>query len=261
MTPLFSETGLRRLDRIVGPDMLCVFDFDGTLAPIVAQPEHAVLPESVQQRLLALSKLAPVAIITGRAVQDLRARLNFDPDFLVGNHGMEGTPGWERRAQEYEAMCQGWSRSLAPMLKDSVRFDPNIQLEDKRYSLSLHYRLARDQGATEAQLRELFAGLTPTPRIVAGKCVFNIVPRDAPHKGNALEQLMQAGSVRGAIYVGDDVTDEDVFRLTRPDLLSVRVERGMQSAAEFYLERHGDIERLIDELIMRLQRLVNQEVL
>jgi trehalose 6-phosphate phosphatase len=254
MIPLFSDLGLQRLDRIVGPSLLCVFDFDGTLSPIVAQPEQAVLPDAVQQRLVDLSRLAPVAIITGRAVQDLRARLKFEPDFLVGNHGMEGTPGWEARAQDYETTCRTWGRSLAHAMRDPLRFDPEIKIEDKRYSLSVHYRQVRDHGLTEKQLKKLFSGLTPAPRIVAGKCVFNLVPQGAPDKGNALEQLMHASTARSAIYVGDDVTDEDVFRLVRPDLLTVRVERAERSAAQFYLQRHVDIERLLSELIARLQR-------
>jgi trehalose 6-phosphate phosphatase len=265
MTPLFSDTGLQRLDRIAGPGLLCVFDFDGTLSPIVADPAHAVLPDAMQQRLLDLSVLAPVAIITGRAVPDLRPRLGFAPDFLVGNHGIEGVPGWELRAQEYQVICQGWARSVAQALRDPLRFDPHIKIEDKGYSMSVHYRLARDPALTEARLTELFAALTPSPRVVAGKCVFNLVPQGAPHKGSALEQLMHDGarsdSIHNAIYVGDDVTDEDVFRLQRPDVLTVRVEPGENSAAEFYVDRLTDVERLLDELIARLrQRMVRRSM-
>jgi len=254
MTPLFSDLGLQRLDRIAGPGLLCVFDFDGTLSPIVADPEHAVLPDAMQQRLIELSALAPVAIITGRAVQDLRARLQFTPDFLVGNHGIEGIPGWEQRAQQYQAVCQGWARTVAHALQDPLRFDPNIKIEDKRYSMSVHYRLARDQNLTETRLMELFSVLAPAPRVVAGKCVFNLVPQGAPHKGSALEQLMRDGAARNALYVGDDVTDEDVFRLKRSDLMSIRVEHAANSAADFFLDRLADVERLLDELIARLRQ-------
>ncbi len=167
---------------------------------------------------------------------------------------MEGVPGGEQRAKEYQDACREWSRSVAAALQDATRFDPLIKIEDKGYSLSLHYRLARDQGATESRLRELFDALTPVPRVVAGKCVFNLVPRGAPHKGDALMQLMKLGGTRNAIYIGDDVTDEDVFRLARPDVLSVRVEHADYSASEFYLERLEDVERLLDELIARLAR-------
>jgi trehalose 6-phosphate phosphatase len=253
MTPLFSASGLQRLDRMAGPGLLCVFDFDGTLAPIVARPEHVVLPESVQERLIALSKLAPVAILTGRGVEDLRARLHFEPDFLIGNHGIEGVADWARRTAEYEAVCSKWADSLRATLHGSS-LDEGIEMEDKRFSLSLHYRLAQDQQATARRLQTLFDQLDPAPRIVAGKCVFNLVPQGAPNKGQALEHLMRDQAVRNAMYVGDDITDEDVFRLSRPDLLSIRVERGSESAAEFYLEQRADVERLLDELITRLKQ-------
>src|SRR4051812_18593568 len=99
MTLLFSQEGRRRLDEVVKAGLLCAFDFDGTLAPIVPQPESARLPCDIRQRLIALSDFAPVAIITGRSVTDIHSRLGLDADFILGNHGIEGMPGWEQRAQ------------------------------------------------------------------------------------------------------------------------------------------------------------------
>lgn len=254
MRLLFSDAGQTRMDQLVQPGVLCVFDFDGTLSPIVPQPDQACLPPEVAQRLVALSQHAPVAILTGRAVADIRARLSFEPDFLVGNHGLEGVPGWERHGERYRMMCRSWSETLSAALQDQERFDPAIRIENKDYSLSVHYRLARDQTATENRLAALFAGLTPPARVIAGKCVFSLLPPDAADKGSAFEQLMQIAGARSAIYIGDDVTDEDVFRLARGDLLSVRIEPAADSAAEFFLPRRCDIVQLLDELIRRLQQ-------
>jgi trehalose 6-phosphate phosphatase len=83
--------------------------------------------------------------------------------------------------------------------------------------------------------------------------VFSLLPRDAADKGSALEQLMRISGARSAIYVGDDVTDEDVFQLRRRDLLSVRVEHAPGSAAEFFLHHWLDIVQLLDALIQRLR--------
>jgi trehalose 6-phosphate phosphatase len=102
---------------------------------------------------------------------------------------------------------------------------------------------------------KMFARLTPAPRIVSGKYIFNLLPEDAVHKGSALEQLLRATGANGAIYVGDDVTDEDVFRLRRGDVLSVRVEPEADSAAPFFLERRQDMPQLLDALIARLRAL------
>jgi len=114
--------------------------------------------------------------------------------------------------------------------------------------------MARNHSQTEQRLRALFDTLSPPPRVVDGKCVFSLMPAGAAHKGGALEQLMQQAGAGSAIYVGDDVTDEDVFRLRRPDVLTVRIEPHPDTAAEFYLPAMPDIVQLLDELVRRLAR-------
>jgi trehalose 6-phosphate phosphatase len=254
MGHLFDDAGLRRLDQIVQPGMLCVFDFDGTLSPIVAQPDSACLPPEVRERLVRLTLLAPVAILTGRSLEDIHPRLGFEPHYVIGNHGLEGMPGWEARSVHYAAECAAWRQALELALRDQQRFDPGIRLEDKRYSLSVHYRMARDPAQVERRLTALFKTLSPQPRVVAGKYVYSLMPQDAAHKGSALEELMQQSGAATAIYVGDDVTDEDVFRLRRPDLLTVRIEPHPDTAAEFHLPAMPDIVQLLDELLRRLAR-------
>lgn len=254
MKPLFCDAGMRRLDDMVGTKLLCAFDFDGTLAPIVPVPGQARLPEAVREKLLALAAYAPVAIITGRSVPDIRERLDFDVDFLVGNHGLEGVPGWETLGAQHEALCHTWLLQLGHELRRDAH-DPGIEVENKRYSLSVHYRRVRDVEGSMRKLESLFAGMTPRPRVVAGKYVFNLLAEDASNKGSALERLIDISGARNTIYVGDDVTDEDVFRLKRRDVLSVRIERASDSAAEFFLPQPRDILLLLDELIARLRAL------
>jgi trehalose 6-phosphate phosphatase len=250
----FYESSSARLDEIVGPGLLCAFDFDGTLAPIVAQPERAHLPIGILQRLVTLAHYTPVAVITGRSVADIRSRLGFQPDFVVGNHGLEGVPGVEYSAELCEQLCAEWEQRLAAALQDRSVYDPGIHIENKTYSLSVHYRLARDRAKAERQLAALFKRVTKDARVVGGKCVFSLLPQEASDKGVALERLMQASGARSAIYIGDDVTDEDIFRLPRPDLLSVRVGPGTGSAAEFFLYHRIDVMQVLDELIGRLRQ-------
>jgi trehalose 6-phosphate phosphatase len=255
MTLLFSQEGLARFDEIVKPGLLCAFDFDGTLAPIVAHPERAFLPPELKQQLIELSAYAPVAIITGRSVEDLKARLGFKADFIVGNHGLEGLPGWDGRAGRYEEICTSWREQLTASLRRQELLDSGIWVEDKRYSLSVHYRMASDVHQAASALSECFPTLSPAPRVVAGKHVFNLLPDDAVHKGSALEQLIRVTGATSALYVGDDVTDEDVFRLRRGDLLSVRIDVEPGSAAPYFIEQRQEITRLIDALIARLKML------
>lgn len=251
---LFSEAGRQRLEQVVHENMLCVFDFDGTLAPIVPQPDQAYLPESIRQRLQELSRHAPVAILTGRSLQDIRARMGFEPRYVLGNHGMEGLPGWEARSKQYRDLCLRWERTLNAVFRESAQFDRGIQIENKQYSLSVHYRHTRDPQRCETQLAQLFATLLPEARVMDGKFLFNLLPADAEDKGSAIKKLLQMSGASSAIYVGDDVTDEDVFRLHHPAILSVRVEASPHSAAEWYLAGPQDIGLLLDDLISRLRR-------
>jgi trehalose 6-phosphate phosphatase len=199
-----------------------------------------------------LATVAPVAVITGRSLADIRDRLGFEPHFIVGNHGLEGVPGWEHDAERHRQLCGQWLRTLTAALTDHTIFDPGIRIESKAYSISVHYRLARNKSKAEMQLAELFGKLEPPVRVMAGKCVFNLLPQDAADKGVALQKLMQLSGAASAIYVGDDVTDEDVFRLNRREVLTVRIGYANDSAAEFYLRHRLQMFRLLDELNSRL---------
>ncbi|QAU34379.1 trehalose-phosphatase [Janthinobacterium sp. 17J80-10] len=253
MQPLFSDAGRARLEQIVQPGLLCAFDFDGTLAPIVTEPGAAHMDPEVLQRLLQLAELAPVAVLTGRSLEDIRARLGFSPAYLIGNHGLEGMAD-ESELVRHEQICRAWHAQLTQQLGKLRDAGAGIILEDKRYSLSLHYRATPDHVASAAMLAALAARLDPAPRIVGGKCVINLLPPGVADKGNALRELLRRSGAHGAIYVGDDITDESVFRLRHAGLLSVRVECAAGSAAEFCIPGHADIGRLLDQLIGRLRR-------
>lgn len=257
MQSLFSDAGRARLDQIVQPGVLCAFDFDGTLAPIVTEPGAAHMQPEVLQRLLQLAAIAPVAVITGRSMEDIRARLEFSPAYLIGNHGLEGMAE-EHELARHEEICRAWHAQLAQHLGQHSDAGAGIILEDKQYSLSLHYRTTPDHAASAAWLGDLAKRLVPAPRIVGGKCVINLLPPGVADKGNALRELLRRSGAPCAVYVGDDITDESVFRLPRAGVLSVRVECATGSAAEFCIPQHADISRLLDELIGRLRRVGSQ---
>ncbi|MGZ3240998.1 MAG: trehalose-phosphatase [Burkholderiaceae bacterium] len=243
------------MDKIIQSGLLCAFDFDGTLAPIEPHPEKVQLPYDIQQRLITLSRYAPIAIITGRSVQDMRKYMGFSPDFIIGNHGIEGLPDWNEHAESYQIICSMWEKRLLAAFEDHTIFEPGIWIENKRYSLSIHYRPILAVANIEEKLKNLFTQLTPVPRVIPGKKVFNLLPKNAADKGVALGRLMSSYNYHSAIYVGDDDTDEDVFRLHRSDVLTVRIENAADSAADFFLRQRQDIKHLLDELIVRLRLL------
>ena len=89
MRHLFSTDGEAALRAVMQRRPLLAFDFDGTLAPIVARPDQATVPEPVSRGLAKLAERWPVAVITGRSVADVSPRLGFTPRYIIGNHGVE----------------------------------------------------------------------------------------------------------------------------------------------------------------------------
>ncbi len=246
MRDLLSDAGVQALCTFAARAPLCLFDFDGTLAPLAPDPAAVLLPPPVRQRLQVLQRRVPVGIVTGRSLADMRERLGFAPDYLVGNHGLEGVPGEQLRPAALVRTCREWRDWLAPRI---AGIDPAIWLEDKRYSLSLHFLNARDHTRAIAGLSDLFAQLQPAPRVIPGKCIFSLLPGGRGDKGEAVCQLLRFTQRDAALYVGDDVTDEDVFRLPGPAVFSVRVGCGEASAARWCLRDHEAVGTLLDLLL------------
>lgn len=255
MNAIFSEKGRKRLDKAIRKGVLCAFDFDGTLAPIVSNPEDAILPPDIGKRLSALSALTPVAILTGRAVHDIRPRLPFAPAYLIGNHGLEGIPGWEKYSQHYQTLCEKWDSAIRKTLPQCPENNGGIEIENKQYTLAVHYRHTADPEKTGKSLLPFLQKTVPDALIVPGKCMVSLIPPGAPNKGIALNEIMKISRAPSVLYIGDDITDEDVFSLRRKDLLSIHVEKTPASAAPWYIETHEDIARLLDEIISRLQSI------
>lgn len=258
MIPLFSDQGHMQIGRIIRPGVLCAFDFDGTLSPFTGY-ENASLPEAIREKLVHLQSMTPVAILTGRALSDIRARLTFKPDYLIANHGQEGMPDTAGDSEKYRGQIDRWAEILQKALAGPVRYDQGISLDNKRYSLAVHYRKAADYDRTERMLTRLFAEAVPDAHVLPGKFVYNLIPPGAPDKGDALLGLMKTSGSQTAIYVGDDWTDEDVFSLQSPDILTVRIEKNPESHARFYLETQQDIARLLDLLIDKTETALSPE--
>ena len=242
-----APAGLARIRAFLARDTLLAFDIDGTLAPIVDRPWDARVPIEVQRALKLLSSHATVAILSGRAVEDARPMLGFTPHYLIGNHGAEGVPGQERVSEQCARVCRAWLDELASG-SEPWRDVDGIVLEDKTYSLTFHFRHAKDQSAALRLLIARTASLLPLPRLIDGKKVLNLLPPNAPDKGEALAALLRSARCKRALYVGDDVTDEAVFRLHSPAILSVRVEQDESSAANLHLKGQKDVAKLVQEL-------------
>jgi len=251
MKHVFGDEGRQAMQAALRAQPLLAFDFDGTLAPIVARPDHARVTDAVSQRLDRLAGLRPLAVVTGRAVSDVARRLGFTPRFIVGNHGAED-PGL---APTLDTAPLDSVRARIAEQADALRA-AGVQVEDKRYSLALHYRLAREPGEAVARVEALLTGLDPAVRHFGGKCVVNVVVADAPDKGDAVMSLVRRAGCGAAVFVGDDVNDEAVFVRARSNWLTVRVGRDDPgSRAAFFLDSHAEIVALLENMLGVLESL------
>jgi len=241
----FSPDGIACIAAIMTTRPLLAFDIDGTLAPIVDDPGGARLPADIQQCLATLARRYDVAIVTGRAVEDARRMFAFEPRYLVGNHGAEGIPRWAERSQAYVRTVHGWREALETC---EALDATGVTIEDKRYSLSLHYRRAPDRGAAHRAIRACVERLEPAATIIDGKAVVNLLPPGAPDKGDAVRALIDETQRPTAFYVGDDDTDEAVFGLHLPSVVTVRVEPSDDSQATLFLRDQREVLTLLQHI-------------
>jgi trehalose 6-phosphate phosphatase len=219
MKHLFTPDGERALQAVMRLSPLLAFDFDGTLAPIVARPDEARVPESVSLGLAELARDLPVAIITGRSVADVRPRLGFEPKYVIGNHGAEDP--FEPHKAHGSAALDALRQRIAAHAGDLA--GAGVAVEDKRLSIALHYRLAGDAGAALVCIEALLQGIEPALRRFGGKCVVNVLAEGLPDKGDALAALVRRANADAAVFIGDDVNDEAVFMRAAPPSLTIRI--------------------------------------
>jgi trehalose 6-phosphate phosphatase len=231
------------LIRLQESHSVLAFDFDGVLAPLVSKPSMTRVSPRTRHLLEKLTQAAPCVVVSGRALADLR-RLLVDLRFteLVGNHGAERAGRLVPGAAALAVRARQWRRALLPLAV------AGIELEDKRFSLSLHFRRARRPAVARATILDACSRLAGA-RIVPGRLVVNVVGSTAPNKGEALRAICHERRAQRALFVGDDQTDEDVFGLGWKGLVSVRVGRSRASRASFYLPRQRQVDDLLEALI------------
>lgn len=243
MHNILAEPYRSRVGRVAGPLTLLAFDFDGTLAPIVASPEHAAMRETTRMRLAELAECRPVAIISGRSIADIQPRLaGVRAAAIVGNHGIEPSP----QMTAARATVARWLPILTGDLGDLA----GVVIEDKGQSLALHYRHAPSGPDAHAAIQASMQKLGDGVRCVEGLEVVNLVPVGAPNKGDALQRLRREMAAATVFYVGDEETDEDAFATLDNDTsIGVRIGPTEHSRARYFVPGQGDIEALLDLLL------------
>jgi trehalose 6-phosphate phosphatase len=191
------------LERITtAPGEVGIFlDFDGVLAPIVARPEDAYPPEEARTELARLAgRYALVGVISGRAGDDVRARVGVDGIVYVGAHGLELDPDaerWRGRIRDFTSSVP-WAKQRTEM---------------KGLTVAFHFRDVVDERAAVRELESVAARATDEGFVARfGRKVLEVLPPIGSNKGTAVRHLLDGAGLHRALVAGDDTTDIDAFR-------------------------------------------------
>lgn len=253
MTHAPLNEGLNDLRALATRSILYAFDFDGTLASISSDRGGVKLSSSTHDWLRELATRAPCAIVSGRALSDLAPRIDGAVPYLIGNHGLESPLTPPAALNLAEDICQAWMKRVDRDLAQPLKIT-GVEVENKRYTLTFHYRGALEHSGIQKELVLLLNRLTPTPRLIFGKASVNVLPPGTEGKGSAVLALMHHLQQSGLFFIGDDETDEDVFELSEGVAMTVRVGRHEESRARYFINHQEEIEDVLRFLVHRLDR-------
>ncbi len=242
MRHILSRASHPLLEQLARGRPLLAFDYDGTLAPIAPHPPLARLRPQTRRLLARLARRYRCVVISGRALRDLKRCLSgIDGLALIGNYGIEAGSVPPRAARAIERWLPLLSRRLSGW--------HGVVIEDKAYSVTVHYRHSHAKSRARAAVHEAAKALRDA-RAVWGIEALNLLPRTAPDKGVALKATLQRFGCDSALYVGDDDTDEPAFALgARQRVVGVRVGRKKSSAADYFIRNQAEIDDLLGRLL------------
>jgi len=264
MEYLFSHWNKLK-NRLSDKSILLFLDYDGTLTPIAETPEKAVISRGPKGLLNKLSKKphCSVAIISGRSLSDIKGLVGLKDIIYAGNHGLE----IEGPKIKFESQVSPRLKSIIRNIyEDAVtRFSKikGVLIEDKGLTISVHYRLVDEKDTQE--FLSIFNEITD-PYIVRdkikinfGKKVYEIRPPVMWDKGKvvlwllARQQFLLGENKILPVYIGDDVTDEDAFKVLKKKGLTIFVGEQASSEAQYYLKTIEEVTEFL-RLIADLKR-------
>lgn len=237
------------------PKRVIFLDFDGTLAPIAPTPGSVRFDECARRRVAALAA-APenrVCIISGRSLGDLKTYFQSRRLLFVGNHGLEmqgrglKLPAPALRARR----LRRFMLLLTEKISAEFHYLPGVFVEDKGLTISLHYRNLPDKDMPAFNEALRFFRRRHRRRSIAwrrGKKVWEVFPKVHWHKGFAALHVMKRFPGAMPVAIGDDRTDEDMFRALRKFGLTVRVGYAGRSSAKYYVKTQKEVEELLEEM-------------
>jgi alpha,alpha-trehalase len=240
--------------EIRGKNLFLFLDFDGTLAPIVPDPEDAGLSERGRSILQKLATQVPVAILSGRDRTDVAKKIGLDNLVYAGSHGFDIT-GPNNLEMQYE----GGVEALPDLGKAHKRLEEKLEhiegawAERKKFAIAVHYRHTPEDRVSEveSEVKKAVADSSKL-KLVGGKKIFELKPNFDWHKGRALEWLLNElaeDKNTVPIFIGDDVTDEDALKVIHQSGIGILAgDHGDKTWARYIVADTIEVEDFLQKL-------------
>lgn len=252
MRYLFSDWDKFFFNIQKSPHVFLFFDYDGTLTPIVSTPEKARFPRNVKDLIRRLNNHPKftIAIISGRSLKDIKRMVGIKDLIYAGNHGLEIMEAQHKISRPLDASVVSVLKKVRISLQRKLRRIKGARVEDKGYTLSVHYRLVKPgqriivKDIVKDTVRPYV--LSKEVRISSGKMVLEVRPAVELDKGKTVLYLLARKKRALPVYIGDDVTDRDAFRAIRGKGISIFVGRPKRGiVADYFLRSPKDVTTLL----------------
>ena len=233
-------------------DPFLLLDYDGTLTPLRNTPDEAILAVKTRRLIESLSKLdnCKVSIVSGRSVKNLKQFAPCKNVIYIGNHGFETQ---DAKSNCNVALTKDVKYALwltHKRLYETLSDISGIIIENKKFSLSVHYRLVSPANLRKIQatVREIMRECVRLDQLSLfyGKNVIEIRPTGDWNKGWAAKKVLSKYNGFMPVCIGDDVTDEDMFSSFKGCGISIRVGKSIKSSADYYVDNVSEVQHFLD---------------
>lgn len=247
-------------------NFVCIFlDFDGTLTPIISSPENTVLGKKTKDILkhLTESMSCQVIIVSGRSLRNIQKLIGIKNIIYAGNHGLEFGDLKTHMEIPVSIKYKNLLRSLRKKIVGKMASIPGVLIEEKKFSLSLHYRLVNKDDVS--MVVNIFRNIIEPYKeqseliLMEGKKVLEILPPISWNKGNIvlsslvfLRTILKNNKII-PLYIGDDVTDEHAFLVLKKIGITTCVGNKKTTQADYYLKDHKEVQKFLTKLFVYIQ--------
>ncbi|KAB2628991.1 trehalose-phosphate phosphatase D [Pyrus ussuriensis x Pyrus communis] len=259
-----------------GKQIVMFLDYDGTLSPIVEDPDRAFMSKEMRKAVRAAARYFPTAIVSGRCRDKVYSFVKLGELYYAGSHGMDirGPSKSSKYKNDNQAVLFQPASEFVPMidevyktLLEKTRSISGARVENNKFCLSVHFRCVDEKSwAALAEQVRLVLNEYPKLRLTQGRKVLEIRPTIKWDKGKALEFLLESLGYANSnevfpVYIGDDRTDEDAFKVLRDrgqgfGILVSKVPK--ETNASYTLQEPAEVKDFLLRLV-KWKRLSNQQ--